>query len=382
MQLPNAVPAGGDRYTSTLFCSPMRPMNIDELLSPISDSTPCGEDLSFSAEFDTINELRREDDPTLDQGEWVTTLKTADWGAVEARCTELLSKRSKDLRLAMWLTEAAALTGGYGGLQQGLDLCAQLCNRYWEGLFPEAEDGDMDQRIGNISWFLKRLISLATTAAVTRGRLGAYSLQQMQTARSLQATLDRSPEKAAQLSPDTLTIEKFNKALRDTPKDSLRASLDAIKACQTALADWQTVIDARLGAEGPSFVPAREALGAALHEVQRLAREVGAVPAANAALAGPDDGGAGTDGAQAAGGAASAVSGPLRSRAQALAQLRDVAAFFRATEPHSPVAYLADKAVQWGDMPLHEWLRAVVKDTGALSHIEELLGVPPANGNL
>jgi type VI secretion system protein ImpA len=40
------------------------------------------------------------------------------------------------------------------------------------------------------------------------------------------------------------------------------------------------------------------------------------------------------------------------------------------------VAYLADRAAQWGDMPLHAWLRAVMKDAGSLSHIEELLGVP------
>jgi type VI secretion system protein ImpA len=54
-----------------------------------------------------------------------------------------------------------------------------------------------------------------------------------------------------------------------------------------------------------------------------------------------------------------------------------VAQFFRATEPHSPVAYLAERAAQWGEMPLHVWLRTVMKDGGSLSQIEELLGVPP-----
>jgi type VI secretion system protein ImpA len=68
-------------------------------------------------------------------------------------------------------------------------------------------------------------------------------------------------------------------------------------------------------------------------------------------------------------------SGPIKTRAQALEQLRQVATFFRNTEPHSPVAYLADKAAQWGDMPLHVWLRSVMKDQGGLSHIEELLGL-------
>jgi type VI secretion system protein ImpA len=71
----------------------------------------------------------------------------------------------------------------------------------------------------------------------------------------------------------------------------------------------------------------------------------------------------------------SAQEGPLQSRAQALAQLRAVADYFRRTEPHSPVAYLADKAAHWGEQPLHVWLRSVVKDDAAFAHIEEMLGV-------
>jgi type VI secretion system protein ImpA len=154
----------------------------------------------------------------------------------------------------------------------------------------------------------------------------------------------------------------------------LRGTLETLAACQAALTAWQEVIDARLGAEGPSFVPAREALAAALHETQRLAREMGALQTEPAATPGASS----TVADAPAGAAGSAqVGGPMRSRDQALAQLKEVAAFFRATEPHSPVAYLADKAVHWGDMPLHLWLRAVVKDTGALSHLEEMLGVAP-----
>jgi type VI secretion system protein ImpA len=75
-----------------------------------------------------------------------------------------------------------------------------------------------------------------------------------------------------------------------------------------------------------------------------------------------------------------AYSGPpgaIHTRADAIAQLRAVAEFFRRTEPHSPVSYFADKAANAGEQDLHEWLRSVVKDPGSLSHIEELLGVKP-----
>ncbi len=345
-------------------------MNTDELLQPISDSAPCGEDLSFSAEFDQIAEMRREDDPTLDQGEWVTSLKVADWPGVLDRCSTLLRTRSKDLRLAMWWAEAATLTQGYAGLRQGLALCGGLCERYWDLFYPQPEDGDQEQRIGNLGWFLGRLVALSTAAPITRGRTGAYSLHQLAVARMQQPTPDKP------LPPDALTVDKFNRALRETPKDELRASLAALEASQQLLNGLQGLVDSKLGNEGPSFVAAREALASALHELQRLSREAGAISGA----AVPDAGSAANPAT--AGAAKDNAGGPLRTREQALAQLREVANFFRATEPHSPVAYLADKAVQWGDMPLHLWLRAVLKDAGALAHVEELLGVDaPRNDN-
>ena len=50
-----------------------------KLLKPISVDEIFGEDLSFSREIDAIVDARRFDDPSLDQGEWVTEIKTADW---------------------------------------------------------------------------------------------------------------------------------------------------------------------------------------------------------------------------------------------------------------------------------------------------------------
>ncbi|WP_165391041.1 type VI secretion system membrane subunit TssM [Pseudoduganella lutea] len=44
--------------------------------------------------------------------------------------------------------------------------------------------------------------------------------------------------------------------------------------------------------------------------------------------------------------------------------------------------YLADKAAAWAAMPLHQWLRTVVKDAGQMAQLDELLGTvapPPEN---
>ena len=69
-------------------------LELDELLAPISDSSPSGEDLSFSLEYDAIQEARRADDPSLEQGEWITDLKSADWPAVARQSSQLLQQRS------------------------------------------------------------------------------------------------------------------------------------------------------------------------------------------------------------------------------------------------------------------------------------------------
>ena len=69
------------------------------------------------------------------------------------------------------------------------------------------------------------------------------------------------------------------------------------------------------------------------------------------------------------------VSGAIRSRQDALKRLSDVAEFFRQTEPHSPVSYLVQRAVKWGNMPLSDWLQEVIKDETVLGTLRETLGV-------
>jgi len=88
----------------------------------------CGEDMIYSSEFDEIQEARRFDDPSLSQGEWITTVKEADWNAVIRMCQHLLATRSKDLRLAAWMTEAKGKTRGLDGLTEGYEVLAGLCD--------------------------------------------------------------------------------------------------------------------------------------------------------------------------------------------------------------------------------------------------------------
>jgi hypothetical protein len=80
---------------------------------------------------------------------------------------------------------------------------------------------------------------------------------------------------------------------------------------------------------------------------------------------------------------AQTVSGPIGSRPQALARLREVAEFFRQTEPHSPLPHLIDRAVRWAGMSFEELLVDVMKNNDVLTPVWNTLGIkapPPESG--
>lgn len=355
------------------------------LLTPVSADTPTGPDLSFSPEFDQIAELRRFDDPTLDQGEWVRDIKTADWPGVARLCSELLSTRTKDLRLAGWMTEAMSHTRGFAGMADGLDACAALCEFFWNHLHPQA-DGDapagepgerFEQRIGNLSWLLAQVVEIAQTQPLIVGKADGAAFGR----RIIASVRSRKPADAdADQEPNEALIAQ---ALTQTPAHALTGSLEGAQAALDALARLQAVVDAQLGLDGPNFSTARTALQDTQHMLKRFAKERGLLQ--TAAADADADAGTEAEAVSQTGDALSAGSaftgGAPATRAQALAQLRQVAEYFRRTEPHSPVAYLADKAAKWGEVPLHQWLRSVLKDQASLAQIEELLGVEPPSSD-
>lgn len=351
--------------------------SIAQLLLPISPTQACGVDLSFSAEMDDIAKARMYDDPTLDQGEWVVALKEADWDFVGARCAKLLESRSKDLRLAVWLAEAHARTRGFRGLGDGYAVLAGLCEHYWDGLYPSADDGEFEQRIGNLHWLLSRTPQLVKGLPVTEGV--PYSLADFDAARLRAAnaagTGNSSQPWVSEAADSGASLADMEAERRRNPPGFNAALLSDAEYCLAMLDELERVVDERLGRDGPGFGAAKDCLQAAFHAIAPLA---GARGVAEDAIEDMADGLA-ADGIAAGVHMHGQAGGAVRNRAQALAQLRLVADFFRRTEPHSPVAYLADKAASWGDMPLHIWLKAVVRDPGALAGLEDLLGLHGAS---
>lgn len=222
-----------------------------------------------------------------------------------------------------------------------------------------------------MAWLAGRSSQLIREVPLVEAGKGGFSYVDWEVATNLVESIRRDPDQADELSRGKVTQEQFEVARRASSAAFYTALYNDVVGCGAALLRLESVLDGRAGDHAPSFRAAREALQA----VRALVERFGGKTETKSNAGEPKTTAAPQQTAQPVAEVPSTAIGPIRTRAQALNQLREVAEFFRQTEPHSPVAYLAARAARWGDMPLHAWLRTVVKDDATLSQIEELLGL-------
>ena len=360
-------------------------IDVNELLAPIPGSDPAGSDASFCDQFDRIREARRADDPLLAQGEWKTELKVADWREAQSLSEDILLRTSKDLQAAAWLAEAAISRHGLEGARDGFALLAGMLETYWENLYPRADDGDLEERASKLAWF---------------ATYGARALQQMRLNDDPQApltlagwidsrevdNLGRQNAEAYQAALDEGRIngESYDSRMLATPEAMLMERLVEVQAARDAFTRFSAVSDGKLGRDAPNLVQIDEALKKIQQVYSKVAtaKGIGGVAVvAEEGSAAPVSSGGGAVGVAAGAGASVALDlggGSLASKEAALRALGEIAGFFRRTEPHSPVAYLLERAVLWANMPLEQFLAELIRDEGTLSSIRERVGLPPS----
>lgn len=289
---------------------PTAPLVIDDLLDPIPTEPPCGKDLRWTAEWDWIKEARRADD-ALNTGNWAKKeRKTSNWRLVEELATSILRTQSKDLHIAMWLTEANLKLYGFAGLADGLRLVRELIDRYWDqGLFPSIEDGPED-RVGPLAWLNDKLADSIATLPITRcpDEDQNYSLLDLQDARRVGSEAKfKSPdgeidepkkrEYDTALANGHISMEMFQRALKDSDlaaMDDLKADFDRVYQEFKAL---EKAIDTRFGDASPNLSACRTILAELQHEITTLVekkhKDQPAVPAADKQAAAENPGGHG-----------------------------------------------------------------------------------------
>ncbi|MBD8596536.1 type VI secretion system protein TssA [Pseudomonas sp. W2Oct36] len=359
-------------------------LSLTELTAPINGGS--GEDLSFSTLFDNVKEARRADPDYLTQGDWQTDLKSSDWDLTITLAAQGLAQQSKDLMLVAWLSEALAHKYHFVGITFGLTLAERILERFWDDLFPALDEG-LEERAARLAWLKTTLADVVGGLPITQG--DQFGLLRYDESRHIENLALQNPQ-AMRIALDEgkINAEIFQRSvvLTDTEHFLRKASeiTDSLQACR----QLQDTADRLFGSEAPSFAGLSEILSRAAQLAEKLLKdrgvEINPAPAQPTAepVAEPAD--------QPAAGPAMTItvkdtaSAPLRTtpltRDEAFTMLAGVAQFFKQTEPQSPVPYLIERAIKWGNMPLEGWLSDVIKDSNVVDSIRDVLGTKEPKG--
>src|ERR1039458_10078511 len=238
----------------------------NDLLNPISAESPDRRSSDLAPVYDKIKDARREDDDAP-QGDWKIERKTADWAILVKLASEALATKSKDLQLAAWLAEGMLRREGVAGLREVLDLTRGLIENFWDGLYPELDDGDAEYRSAPLQWLGDRLESALKKAPLTRGKLDWYQYGESRTIGSEAPadTDDKVRARASAIAEGKITEEGFDKDFDGTPKKFYVALLESFDGTLESLGSLGQICDEKFGDVSPSF----NTLNRALQEVRQ-----------------------------------------------------------------------------------------------------------------
>lgn len=349
---------------------------LQRLLTGLDATSPSGENLSYSIIYDTIREARRADDASLEQGEWAVAIKQAEWPKVAELCENALLHRTKDLQLAVWHSEASTRINGFDGLTFGLRLVAGLLDRFWASAYPQIVDDDVDERAAKLEWLNVQLGEAIRLVPLTAPIHGGYTWHQYRESREVENLGLRSPElRQAAIADGKLAGDIFDRSVQHSGANWYQQLSEQLDASRSALDTLEVCVGKQFGRAAPSLGEIRSALGDCIDVTSRLLQQTGGH------IATCHEAGSFSDHPPSPEVQPPLTTMPVRSaktphlRADAVQQLRAVAQYFRSHEPHSPVAPLVERAARWAEMPLEEWLQAVIKDDTTLGHLKELLDI-------
>jgi type VI secretion system protein ImpA len=345
------------------------PVDIESLLQPISGEQPSGDDLRYNPVTDKIKEARRQDD-TLAQGVWERELKSADYVLVIKLAKEALTKQSKDLQIAAWLTEALVRREGFAGLQQGLQLIQKLLDNFWDTIYPQIdEDGEMDLRATPLSW-VGQLGTAVRSAPLTSAGHNWYQYRESRAIPNEQDSLNdpggKGQKRTEAIADGQIPPEDFDKGLETTPVAFSQKVYDDLGTLQEQLESLKTYCDDKFGEASPNLGP----LQISLEEVHQVARillmQKGGLRSSSASVEEAEEivnEGGESDGqgfVEEAGQSSAAAPQKVRRRASAGAEPADAddaierllsaARFLRRENPHNATPYLISRALRWGEI--------------------------------
>lgn len=373
-----------------------RSTDIAALLNPISDEAPCGRDLregsSPTSNFQmlklarsTARSAERSNIYSDDGQQADDTRRKIDesWRKIIDLAPKILRSEAKDLEVGCWYLEALVRRDGIAGLRDGFELIEGLIEQYWYNLFPMPDEYGMETRVGSLKGLNGEggsdgalLAPIRNSIITNSGQHRAFSFWEYQSASDTSRILD-DKARDKEFARKGYTLQNIEAAVRDSSSEFLTQLFNDLTA---ALECFNRFNDKLYQLCGSNEAPPSSAITNLLKDCitaitylggNKIVTETSAVDDTHYAASEPSPG----DNASSSASPAQAAPRALGSREQAFKQMTEIADFFRKSEPHSPVSYLLEKAVRWGNMPLHELMQELISDETTRNRFSELTGV-------
>ncbi|MBB6253231.1 type VI secretion system protein ImpA [Nitrospirillum iridis] len=369
-------------------------LDIAGLLAPLPGDQPCGPDLRTHAGGDAVyfqlKDLRataRAIERRADSEDEAQS-SLAEWQRIHDLARTVLAQRTKDVEIAVWLTEAAVRLDGFAGLADGFRLLAGLLDGHWDGVHPQPDEDGFAVRLAPIGGLNGHgaegtLIQPIRKVPLLRDDGGEpfaywhYALAQ----RASQTPDTRS--RSGRTPPPTL--DALSQRMSRQPAARNRALLADVRACRRVFRDLDRLLTERVGADAPPTSTIAHILEEVEDAVVFLTGLSAKEEVEEAAV--PDVILQSASGAPVVEAEAPVQGGPHRpakgisSREEALTLLAEIGQYFRRTEPHSPLSYTIEDLVRRGRMPLPELLAELLADAGARNTLLTTAGIRPNPNN-
>jgi type VI secretion system protein ImpA len=372
----------------------MIPINIENILKPISKKNPCGRDLRKNIGADSlyykIKDLRnasRELERQQSMGFESTGDQKPSWDKLLILCFEVLENQSKDLEILVWMIEALVRESGFSGFQQGFNIASQLMEHYWDFLYPLPEGEGMEIRVTilnslNGENYEGTLIRPIYHLAITEGTsMRPFALWQYQQAIENSKIQDKALIEKRR-SQGSIFLNDIYGGLKESRSVFYENLIRQISEARAALETFYQTLVIKSGLD--SFLSAQiiNVLDVFNEHITYLLKEA---PFKVQALSQKKDLGSAAAVEEATSLLLQAqpcqsvnsvgALNKIQNREEALRLLSEVADFFRYAEPQSPLPYLLQRSIHLGRLSFPDLLKALVNEEGARRFTYDLLGI-------
>lgn len=358
-------------------------IDFSVLARELPGANPAGSDLRLDESPDSL--LRRikgarEESSTTERKNLEDpaqyNLADCKWAQVQQLCEGALAQHTKDFEIAAWLCESLVRNEGFAGLRDALRLIRELAEKFWDDLYPTPDGDDLTPRIRLLGGVFKGALLLPIKRIpITADGLNLLDLDKSTRLQKITDAAEREKYVKAGARPRA----EFQQSVAQTSDDFYRDLTEDLQQAIDELDKLETVLIAKCGTDESGFerAPSMGDTSRLLEECRAAVKNLlGDRPLARPAAAlepaaGVDDNGHG---------AAPAVATPPSvthelTRESAFRTLSELAAFFRRTEPHSPISHHLEQVIRWGNMSLPELLQELIADEKSRLEVFTRVGI-------